>query len=227
MKILIIEDEHKSAQALQAFLEEETQAKVDCAFDGYTGKRFAQQNEYDIIICDVVMPNINGIELCMQLRQLKIPTPILIVSALHQPEDKIAGLNAGADDYLAKPFNFHELLARIQALIRRNKQIFEPQKNLTFADVKMNLITLEVWRNNTKVILTPREFALLEYFIRNKGRVIPKAELLDRVWGIDEEVNTNVIEVYVNYIRNKIDKNFEPKLIHTHFGVGYILKVEE
>ncbi len=224
MKILIIEDEPKTAQSLRAYLEEECQAEVDCAFDGYSGKRFAQQNQYDIILTDVVLPHINGIELCRQLREIGIKVPILILSALYQPEDKVVGLNAGADDYLSKPFDFHELAARLQALMRRVNQTLIPQTKLFFADLEMNLSTLEVWRDGNKITLTPREFALLEYLVRNPGRVIPKSEILERVWGLNEDINTNVIEVYVNYVRNKVDKGFLVKLIHTHFGVGYILK---
>ncbi len=224
MKILIIEDEPKTAQSLRAYLEEECQAEVDCAFDGYSGMRFAQQNLYDIILTDVVLPHINGIELCRQLREMGIKVPILILSALYQPEDKVVGLNAGADDYLSKPFDFHELAARLQALMRRVNQTLIPQTKLFFADLEMNLSTLEVWRDGNKITLTPREFALLEYLVRNPGRVIPKSEILERVWGLNEDINTNVIEVYVNYVRNKVDKGFLVKLIHTHFGVGYILK---
>jgi two-component system, OmpR family, copper resistance phosphate regulon response regulator CusR len=224
MKILIIEDEPKTAQSLRVYLEEECQAEVDCAFDGYSGKRFAQQNDYDIILTDVVLPHINGIELCKQLRELGIKIPILMLSALYQPEDKVIGLNAGADDYLSKPFDFQELVARLQALIRRTNNTLVPQTKLFFADLEMNLSTLEVWRDGVKIVLTPREFTLLEYLVRNPNRVIPKAEILERVWGLNENINTNVIEVYVNYVRNKVDKNFNPKLIHTHFGVGYILK---
>jgi two-component system, OmpR family, copper resistance phosphate regulon response regulator CusR len=224
MKILIIEDEPKTAHSLRAYLEEECQAEVDCAFDGYSGKRFAQQNSYDIILTDVVLPHINGIELCKQLREMGITIPILMLSALYQPEDKVIGLNARADDYLSKPFDFPELVARLQALIRRTNNTLIPPTKLFFADLEMNLSTLEVWRNTVKIVLTPREFALLEFLVRNPNRVIPKSEILERVWGLNEDINTNVIEVYVNYVRNKVDKNFNPKLIHTHFGVGYILK---
>jgi two-component system copper resistance phosphate regulon response regulator CusR len=153
-----------------------------------------------------------------------ITVPLLIISALYEAEDKVVGLNAGADDYLSKPFDFKELLARIQALLRRSNPALIAQTKISFADLEMNLFTLEVYRSGIKIVLTPREFALLEYFVRNPNRVIPKLELLERVWSLNENINTNVIEVYVNYIRNKIDKSFPNKLIHTHFGVGYILK---
>ena len=225
MKVLLIEDEQKTAQSIKSWLEE-ARIQVDCAFDGFTGQRLATRNVYDVIISDVILPQINGIDLCRFFREEGIRTPILMLSALSQPEDKVNGLNAGADDYLAKPFDFHELLARIHALIRRAVQPANVAQKLIFADLELNLDTLEVWRTGTKIILTPREFALLEYFVRNQGRVLPKAEIAEKVWNIDAEINTNVIEVYVGYLRNKVDKGFSKPLIHTHFGVGYILKNE-
>jgi two-component system copper resistance phosphate regulon response regulator CusR len=180
-----------------------------------------------VILTDVVLPYINGIELCRELRELGVKAPILVLSARYQPEDKVAGLDAGADDYLSKPFDFLELVARLKAIIRRANPAFAPQAKLVFADLAMNLATLEVQRDNSKISLTPREFALLEYFVRNPNRVIPKAEILEAVWGVSEGIHTNVIEVYVNYVRNKVDKGFSRKLIHTHFGVGYILKMSD
>ena len=151
--------------------------------------------------------------------------PILILSALYQAEDKVQGLNAGADDYLAKPFDFGELYARINALVRRSQK---PQVSniITYSEISINLSNLEVWRNGQKISLTPKEFALMEFFMRNKERVISKQELLEKVWNLTHEISTNVIEVYVNYLRNKIDKGFDKRLIHTHFGMGYILKEE-
>lgn len=227
MKVLIVEDEAKTAASLRAFLEEECQAEVQCAFDGRMGRDMACQNHYDVILTDVVLPYINGIELCRELRELGVKAPILVLSARYQPEDKVAGLDAGADDYLSKPFDFLELVARLKAIIRRANPAFAPQAKLVFADLAMNLATLEVQRDNSKISLTPREFALLEYFVRNPNRVIPKSEILEAVWGVSEGIHTNVIEVYVNYVRNKVDKGFSRKLIHTHFGVGYILKMSD
>jgi two-component system copper resistance phosphate regulon response regulator CusR len=225
MKILLIEDEPKMAHSIKVWLEEH-QLGVDCVFDGRTGLLFAERTTYDVIVSDVIMPAMNGIELCQQLRFKGIVTPVLLLSALSQAEDKVTGLDAGADDYLAKPFDFHELLARIKALARRQQQAQSPATpvRMVFEDLELNLDTLEVWRSGTKIALTPREFDLIEFFIKNQGRVIPKSEILESVWGLDVEINTNVIEVYVNYLRNKIDKGFDKKLIHTHFGVGYILK---
>lgn len=222
--MLIIEDEPKTAQALRTYFEEDHQAQVDCIPDGFSGKAAALKGRYDIILTDVVLPGMDGIELCRHLRGAGITTPILILSALYQPEDKVAGLNAGADDYLSKPFHFKELVARVQALVRRASQGGVSSSRLFFEDLHIDLGTLEVWRADQKIALTPREFSLLEYFVRNPNRVIPKLEILENVWGLNEGVNTNVVEVYVNYVRNKVDKGFPKKLIHTHFGVGYILK---
>lgn len=222
MKVLLVEDEVKMAQSVKVWMEEQ-QLKVDCVYDGLTGLLFAERSSYDVIVSDVIMPAMNGVELCRNLRLKGIMTPVLLLSALSQPEDKVSGLNAGADDYLAKPFDFNELLARIRALTRRQQAPATPAR-MIFEDIEMNLETLEVWRNGTKIALTPREFELMQFLIKNQGRVIPKAEILEQVWGLDVDINTNVIEVYVNYLRNKIDKGFDKKLIHTHFGVGYILK---
>jgi two-component system, OmpR family, copper resistance phosphate regulon response regulator CusR len=225
MKILLIEDEPKTAQTIKTWLED-SQIYVDCAYDGNTGKLLGERNVYDVIISDVILPYTNGIDLCTHFRKIGVNTPILLLSALSLTEDKVNGLNAGADDYMAKPFEFNELMARIMALVRRTSPAQNISKKLSFADIELNLDTLEVWRSGTKINLTPREFDLIEYFIRNQGRVLSKSEILEKVWGLDVEINTNVIEVYVNYLRNKMDKGFETKLIHTHFGVGYILKLE-
>lgn len=222
MKVLLVEDEVKMAQSVKVWMEEQ-QLEVDCVYDGLTGLLFAERGAYDVIVSDVIMPAMNGVELCRNLRLKGIMTPVLLLSALSQPGDKVSGLNAGADDYLAKPFDFNELLARIRALTRRQQAPVAPAR-IVFEDIEMNLETLEVWRNGTKIALTPREFELMQFLIKNQGRVIPKAEILEQVWGLDVDINTNVIEVYVNYLRNKIDKGFDKKLIHTHFGVGYILK---
>ncbi len=172
------------------------------------------------------MPKINGIELCRHFRSIGLKVPILLLSALSQPEDRVSGLNAGADDFLTKPFDFNELFARIQALIRRSNNQMTQSNKLYFADLELNMDTLEVRRKGVKIALTPREFELIVFLVQNQGRVLRKAEILEEVWNLDVEINTNIVEVYVNYLRNKIDKGFEPKLIHTHFGVGYILKVE-
>jgi two-component system copper resistance phosphate regulon response regulator CusR len=166
----------------------------------------------------------SGLEFTRQLRSMGNKTPVLMLTALTSTDDKVVGLEAGADDYLAKPFEFRELLARIKALSRRHKEAPAPKLMLNFDGVEMNLTSREIFRDNVKVELTPKEFALMEYFIRHQGRAISKAEIAEKVWDINFETSSNVVEVYVNYLRNKIDKPFSKKIIHTVFGQGYILK---
>jgi two-component system copper resistance phosphate regulon response regulator CusR len=223
MKILLIEDEVKAVNSLTKGLNE-NHIEVDFAYDGTIGCKLAEANQYDVIISDVIVPGMNGFELTRELRSRGITTPVLLLTALSATDDKVSGLEVGADDYLTKPYEFKELLARIRALSRRGKEPTVPKLLLHFADVEMNLSTKEVFRDNKKIELTPKEFALMEYFIRHKGRAISKAEIAEKVWDINFETTSNVVEVYVNYLRNKIDKPFEKKLIHTVFGVGYILK---
>lgn len=225
MKVLLIEDETKVVQSLKKGLVEH-QIAVDFAYDGHTGRLLAEKGDYDVIISDVIVPNLNGFELVRQLRQEGIRTPVMLLTALNATDNKVEGLDAGADDYLVKPFEFRELLARIKALARRGKDGPMQKTVLTFEDIEMNLDTKEFMRSGRKIELTPKEFALMEYFIRHQGRVISKSEIAEKVWDINFETSTNVIEVYINYLRNKMDKPFEKKLIHTLFGVGYILREE-
>jgi len=225
MKVLLIEDEVKAVQSLTKGLNE-YMIEVDSAYDGTMGCRLAETNQYDVIISDIIVPGINGFDLTRELRSRGISTPVLLLTALSSTDDKVLGLEVGADDYLTKPYEFKELLARIKALSRRGKEPPMPKLTLSFADMEMNLTTNEFFRDGKKIELTPKEFALMEYFIRHKGRVISKAEIADKVWDINFETTSNVVEVYVNYLRNKVDKPFEKKLIHTVFGVGYILKDE-
>ena len=226
MKILLIEDELKTVQSLKQGLEE-NQIEVDFAYDGYAGKLLAERNRYDVIVSDIIIPHINGLDLCRELRKLGIFTPLLLLSALCTTDDKVIGFDAGADDYLAKPFEFKELMARIKALARRKNDPLINNPILTFADLSLNMNTKTAMRAEKKIELTPKEFALMEYFIRNQGKVVSKAEIAENVWDINFDTGTNVIEVYVNYLRNKVDKGFGQKIIHTQFGMGYILKVEE
>ncbi len=225
MKVLLIEDEVKAVQYLKKGLME-NQIAVDFAYDGYTGRLLAERGDFDVIVSDVIMPNMNGFELVKHLRKMGIHTPVILLTALGTTDDKVEGLEAGADDYLVKPFEFKELLARIKVLNRRGKDIPYPKTTLTFADVEMNLDSKVFTRSGKKIDLTPKEFALMEYFIRHQGRVISKTEIAEKVWDINFETSTNVIEVYINYLRNKMDKPFGKKLIHTMFGSGYILKEE-
>lgn len=225
MKVLLVEDEPKTARSIcRGF--EENQIEVDVAYDGLLALSLARKNSYDVIVTDIIMPNMSGLEFCQQVRSSGSNTPILMLSALGSTDEKVQGFEAGADDYMVKPFEFKELLARINALTKRGGYLHTDTNVLRFEDLELNINTKTASRAGKKIELTGKEFALLEYLMRNQGRVIPKAEIAEKVWDINFETGTNVIEVYVNYLRKKIDKDFEPKLIHTQFGMGYILKKE-
>ena len=225
MKVLIIEDEPHVSAFIKKGLEEESFI-VDTAFDGYTGKKLALQEDYDVILLDIILPQINGVELCRLLREEKIETPILMLTALGTTDDVVTGLKTGADDYLKKPFKFKELLARINALIRRHQnRMVNPA--FTIADLEINEFTKEVKRNGQLIKLTPKEFFLLQYFIQNRGIVKSRSQIAESIWENASGSNSNVVDVYVNYLRNKIDKDFSPKLIHTVTGMGYIFKEGE
>lgn len=224
MRILLIEDELKTLQSLRQGLEENGWT-INTASNGAMGLRLAQQGDYEVIVSDITMPGLTGLELCRQLREEGNTTPILLLTALNQTDDKITGFDAGADDYLSKPFEFRELLARIKALARRPSASIKPENILRFSDLEQDLDAKTVRRAGKEILLTPREFALLEFFLRHPGKVLSKIEIAEKVWDVDFDTGTNVIEVYVNYLRNKVDKGFEPKLIHTQFGQGYVLKV--
>ncbi len=215
----------KTVQSLKKGLEEH-QMDVEYAYDGQTGQELAVSGNYDVIISDVVMPKLTGFELVKKLRQSGLETPILLLTAMGATDDKVTGFEAGADDYLVKPFEFKELLVRIRALARRGKEGILPKTILSFADLEMNLDAKTCTRSGKKIELTPKEFALMEYLIRNHGRVVSKSEIAEKVWDINFDTGTNVIEVYVSYLRNKLDRPFDKKLIHTMFGLGYVLKEE-
>ncbi|RRB04784.1 response regulator [Larkinella rosea] len=225
MKILVVEDEPKTLNAIRQGLEE-TQYEVDIAYDGLIAKRLALKNSYAAIITDVIIPGLNGFELIRQLRAQGITTPILLLTALGESSDKVMGFDAGTDQYLTKPFQFAELLARVRSLTKRSSQVAMTAQMLRFAGIEMNLDAKTVHRNGQPVDLTAREFALLEYLLRNQGRVLSKVDIAERVWGLNFDAGTNVVEVYINYLRKKIDKDFPKKLIHTQFGMGYVLKEE-
>ncbi|MPR36436.1 response regulator [Salmonirosea aquatica] len=225
MNLLLIEDEPKTVQSLRQGLEENGYS-VDIAYDGLLGKQLAVRNNYQLIISDIIMPGLNGLELCRELRQAGNQTPILMLTALGTTDDKVVGFDAGADDYLVKPFEFKEFLARVRALTKRGGLVSQTAQTLRFADLEVNIDAKTVFRDEKKIELTAREFNLLVYLIRNQGRVISKAEIAEQVWEIDFDTGTNIIEVYVNYLRKKIDRDFATKLIHTQFGMGYVLKTE-
>lgn len=222
MRILLVEDEPKVASFIKKGLEEQSY-EVDQAYDGFFGKKLALENEYDLIILDVILPQKNGLEVCREIRQVKPAVAILMLTALGSTDDKILGLDSGADDYLVKPFVFQELMARIRALTRR---AYEAPANevLRLADLELNLTKKTVSRSGVPISLTAREFSLLHYLMRNKDRVVSRVDIIEQVWETSFDTGSNVIDVYINFLRKKIDKDFSPKLIHTLVGMGYVLK---
>jgi two-component system, OmpR family, copper resistance phosphate regulon response regulator CusR len=222
MNILLVEDEPKVAEFIRKGLKEQ-QHTIDVAYDGLYGEKLALANEYDLIILDVIIPYMNGIELCRQIRKYKVDVPILMLTAMGTTQDKITGFDAGVDDYLVKPFHFEELLARIKALGRR-KLLSAPGTVYRISDLEVDTYKKTVKRNDKKIELTAKEFALLELLVVNRNRVMSRAYIAETVWGIDFNRGTNVIDVYINYLRNKIDKEFGQPLIHTVIGMGYVLK---
>lgn len=221
MRILIVEDETRIANSLKKGLKQEAYA-VDLAYDGQAGFDLAAVENYDLIILDLMLPKMDGLTLCQKLRtEEKNHTPILMLTARGEVEDKVVGLNNGADDYLAKPFAFKELLARIKALTRRPKKILSTI--LKIADLTLNSISHEVRRGNKNIALTKTEFALLEYLLRHKNKILTKEQIISHVWNYDADILTNTVEVYIGYLRRKIDKPFKNKksLIKTIRGFGY------
>lgn len=224
MKILLVEDDLKVASFIKKGLTENNML-VDLATDGEIGEIFSSDNDYNLIILDILLPKLSGLELCRRIRQKDTKTPILLLTALGTTDDKVTGLDAGADDYLVKPFEFRELLARIHALTRRTFDLSSNQI-LTIADLEVNLSSKSVVRDNKEIHLTAREFNLLVYLLRNKGKVISRSEIEEKIWGTTFDRESNVVDVYINFLRKKIDKEFEPKLIHTLIGMGYVIKIK-
>lgn len=221
MKVLLIEDEPRVAAFIRKGLEEHG-IMVSQAYDGLTGLTMARQDTYDVIVLDIVMPNMNGFEVCSKLRdEYHIATPILMLTALGTTDDIVEGLSQGADDYLTKPFKFRELLARINALTRRRNS---SGKVLTVRDLELHVETKEVVRGGKKIDLTAREFRLLECLLKNKNKIMSRTELLENVWDINYDLGTNVVEVYINYLRKKMDNGFSHPLIKTVVGMGYTIK---
>ncbi len=221
MRILVVEDEKKVSTFIQRGLEEEG-FTVDAAFDGEEGVEKAQAQPYDLILMDVMLPKMDGLAAIQALRDQEIQTPILCLTAKDSIDDKVSGLDTGADDYLAKPFAFAELVARCRALIRRGSN--DHGAEIYFADLRLDPVTHKVWRSEQEIVLTSKEYALMEYFIRNPNRVLTRLMIAENVWDYSFDSFTNIIDVYVNYLRNKIDQKFEKKLIHTVRGAGYVLK---
>lgn len=223
MRILVVEDDQKIASFIEKGLREAGFA-VDCAADGEEGLDLGQNEPYDAAIVDVMLPKRDGLSLIEALRREKVKTPILVLSAKRSVDDRIRGLQIGGDDYLTKPFAFSELLARVQALIRRASGAVEPTR-LTVGDLTLELLTREVTRGGRKIELQAKELSLLEYLMRNAGRIVSKTMILEHVWNYSFDPQTNVVDVLVHRLRSKIDRDFPTKMIHTLRGVGYVLKV--
>ncbi len=222
MRILIVEDEKKTAEFLRKGLVEEQYA-VDLFNDGNDGAFWALENEYDLIVLDIMLPGKDGITICRELREAGIATPVLMLTARDAVEDKVKGLDVGADDYLPKPFAFDELLARIRALLRRSRQY--RTSTLKIADLELDPAARQVKRAGKEITLTGKEYALLEYLLRNKNSVVSETRIIGHVWDMNYDPGTNVVNVYIHHLRNKIDKDFEPKLLHTIRGAGYVIRI--
>lgn len=224
MRILVVEDDKKIASFVVNGL---TQAGfvVDHAADGEQGLKQALAVEYDAAIVDIMLPQLDGLSMIARLREKKILTPVIVLSAKRSVDDRVKGLQGGGDDYLTKPFSFVELLARVHALIRRSHRTPEPAE-LRFGDIRLDLLSREVERAGHKLDLQPREFALLEYLMRHAGKVVSKTMIIEHVWGYDFDPMTNIVDVLVSRLRNKIDRDFDHKLIHTQRGVGYALRLD-
>jgi len=221
MKILIVEDEKKVASFLKKGLEQEYYT-VDIAHDGKAGLDLALTEDYDLIVLDIMLPMLDGITILREIRNAKMDTPVLMLTAKDSTENKVEGLDSGADDYLAKPFALEELLARVRALIRRKEKV----KNLILSaeDLTLNTQTHKVTRGSIEITLTPKEYSILEYLLRNKNHVVSRMKLTEHVYEYQFDPDTNVIDVYLNKLRNKIDKDYEPKILHTIRGIGYMIK---
>jgi two-component system OmpR family response regulator len=223
MRLLVVEDDPKIAAFVVKGLEQAGFA-VDQAADGEDGLHLALSEVYDAAIIDLMLPKLDGLSLIEALRRQRINTPVIILSARRTVADRVKGLQSGSDDYLVKPFSFAELLARVQALIRRTSGMAHPTR-LTAGDLSLDLLTREVVRGETAIDLQPREFALLEFLMRQAGRVVSKTMILEHVWDYNFDPQTNVVDVLICRLRHKVDRDFEPKMIHTLRGVGYVLKV--
>ncbi len=224
MKILVVEDEKKVLSFIKRGLEEEKYS-VETAMDGEEGLKMALDTSYDLIVLDWMLPKKDGLSMVKELRAKKTATPVLMLTAKDSVEDIVAGLDSGSDDYLTKPFAFAELLARVRALLRRVEQ--DRGAEIHFADLRLDPVTHKVWRKDKEIGLTAKEYGLLEYFMRNPNKVVTRTMIADHVWDYTFDSFTNIIDVYVNYLRKKIDRGAEKKLIHTVRGVGYIFKEED
>jgi DNA-binding response OmpR family regulator len=221
MKILIVEDELKVASFIKKGLEENNY-EAEIAYDGLTAEKLVKSNRYDLFILDIIIPGINGLDLCRKLKKINSIIPVLMLTALGTTDDKITGFEAGASDYLVKPFEFRELLARVKVLLRKSDLPQEKTNILVAGDLELDLERKMVRRSDTYIDLTAKEFSLLEYFMRNRGRVLSRVDIAEKVWDIKFDFGTNVVDVYVNFLRKKIDKGYDKKMIHTRVGFGYV-----
>jgi two-component system, OmpR family, copper resistance phosphate regulon response regulator CusR len=222
--ILVVEDEIRLAELLKAGLEEHD-FKVDVAYDGYIGKTLALRNSYDLIIIDINLPLLNGYELCKEIRIQNNIVPVIMLTAMALAENKLTGFDVGADDYMVKPFDFKELLARVKVFLRRTSQSEKAEDSQIFIDdLVINTTKKTVFREGVQIELTAKEYTLLEFLARNKGVVISRVEIAEKIWKLNFDTGTNYIDVYINYLRKKIDKDYPNKLIHTRVGLGYVLK---
>jgi len=221
MRILIVEDEPKVASFIKKGFDE-NQLEADVAYDGLSAEKLARQNKYDLYLLDIIIPVMNGLELCRKLKQINPGIPVMLLTALGTTDDKLSGFDAGADDYMVKPFEFRELLARVKVLLRKSGQSPDIVNRLVTGDLELDLDRKVAHRGGTLIELTAREFALLEYFMRNSGRVLSRNDIAEKVWDMNFDFGTNVVDVYVNFLRKKIDKEFDKKLIRTKVGFGYI-----
>lgn len=221
MKILIVEDEPKVASFIKKGLEE-NQFEAEIVYDGISAERISQMYKYDLFILDIIIPGISGLDLCRKLKKANSNTPVLMLSALGTTDDKIIGFESGANDYLVKPFEFRELLARVKVLLRMSNMSAPSEERLIAGDLVLDLIKKDARRAGTHIDLTAKEFSLLEFFMRNRGRVVSRNDIAEKVWDANFDFGTNVVDVYVNFLRKKIDKGYDRKLIHTKVGFGYI-----
>jgi two-component system copper resistance phosphate regulon response regulator CusR len=221
--ILVIEDDRRVASFIRKGLEEDG-FEVDVAYDGIIGKKMALASVYELIILDINLPQMNGYEVCKEIRNYNSAVPVIMLTALGTMEDKLEGFDSGTDDFMVKPFEFKELLARVRVFLKRSGSGIQSNNILKMADLEMNLDAKTVYRSGVQIELTAKEFQLLEFLLRNKNKVVSRAEIAEKVWEITFDSGTNIIDVYVSFLRNKVDKNYNPKLIHTHVGMGYIIK---
>ncbi|HLW14452.1 MAG TPA: response regulator transcription factor [Flavobacteriaceae bacterium] len=226
MHVLIVEDDIRVAELIGRVMQENSY-RATITYNGQEALELVHTQDFDLIITDIILPKLNGVDFCRQVRIIKPHIPIIMLTALGTTNHKVEGLDAGADDYMVKPFEMKELLARVRAVLKRSERVNTPEESvLSYADLKLDKNTKTVKRNNKDIKLTPKEFQLLEYFLSNPNRVLSRAEIAENVWQTNFDTGTNFIDVYINYLRNKIDKNHDFKLIHTRVGMGFILHKE-